>query len=175
MMKKAILLLLLASFSFAKPPIPPPDLNTPAGLVFLNSMCMYNQLTFLIYQAESTYWVYTGDFCVNPDLKDHDSAILEAFYGDGSPGLVYLYQTVLWDCEAGYNTPECYRALMAYYPAARDARQVFYAAKTAYLLSAMQAISANNAGLCKNNVPDIAADIADSSHSYHLCMQGAPA
>ncbi len=168
------ILFLLASVSFAKPPIPPPDIGTPPGNIFLNTICIYNQLTYLLYAAESNYWIYDGKGCVNPDLGSHDSAILDAFYGDGSPGLVYLYQSVLWACEEGYNTKECYDAMHAFYPAARQAKNTFSAAKAAYITSAKQAMYANSMGLCKNSPEQISEHLRASTETYWACMRNLP-
>jgi len=176
MMKNIILaLLLVASFSFAvKPPIPPPDMGYAHGQVFLHAICSYNQLGYLLSEAQNNYWVSGGKGCVHPDMSGHSAAVFEAFYGDGSPGLVYLYQSVLWACEGGQNTDECYAAQRSFYSGAKSARDVFSAAKTAYLLSAMQAIYANSNELCKNSVRGIYEDISGAGATYRECMRRGP-
>lgn len=174
-MKNIILaLLLVASFSFAKPPIPPPDMSHAHGHVFLHAICTYNQLGYLLSEAQNNYMVYDGKDCVNPDLSSHAAAVFESFYGDGSPGLIHLYQSVLWACEGGQNTPECISAQLSFYSGAKSARDVFSAAKSAYILSAAQAISASSRGLCDNNIPGIAEDIAGAGGTYRECMLHRP-
>jgi len=172
MMKRIILVLLLAaSLSAAKPPIPQPDLGQPHGHVFIMSSCTYNQLSYLLSEGGS-YFMDDGKDCVNPDLAAQRDAVFEQFYGDGSPGLVDLYWEVLWACEDGEGGQECSGAKSAFYSAARSARSAFSSAKAAYYAAGMQSVHSyeTTGGKCGNPRSDITYDVQASAATWRQCM-----
>ena len=178
MMKNAMLILLLAaSLSFAipsKPPIPPIDTGALYGKVFLGSVCSYNMLTYLMGEAQSSYYIYDGKSCVHPDLTAQWILVSDALYGGGSPGLVILYRDVLLACGDDARGRECSDAKSSFYSGAHSARQVFQNAKAAYMQAARQAILDGNPDghRCGTARSDVLAEVQASTQTFRECMLG---
>lgn len=175
MMKNAILILLLAaSLSFAaKPPIPPIDTGMLYGKVFLNSVCTYNMMAYLLYEAQSGYYVYDGKSCVHPDLNAQSALVVEALYGDGSPSLIDLYRAVTLACGEDARSQECSDAKYAFYLGAHSSRSIFSGAKAAYMQAAGQALlAARKPYDCGTTRGDITEDMQAAYILFHECMLG---
>ena len=165
-------LLLAASVSFAMPRV---DMGTTYGRVFMQSDCESGMVYSLLGTAQGEYGYYDGHTCQEFDMTSERNSVYDAFFGDGSLGVVNAYENLLDACgRYGQSSSECASAKATFYSTAASARAAFRSAKATYQRAAALAVWSYRvtSEACGNPRSEILSDMQSASSRYRDCLLG---